>query len=565
MPSATEAKPATAPQASAFEPFRTRAFLVLWVATVVGNAGGWVRDTASAWLMTELSPSPLMVAGIQAAATLPIFLLSLPAGALADIVDRRRLMIAIQIGLAVVTAGLAVTTMLGAMTPAILVGFTLLSGVGAALSGPVWQSIVPELVPRSALKPAVALNSLGINIARAIGPAVAGAIILAAGVAAAYWLDLATYAVTLAGLIWWRRAPTAAARPEHLGGAVQAGVRYALASPPLRRVLVRAMLFFGPASCYWALLPLVSRNQIGGGAGIYGILLAAVGAGAVAGALVMPRARRWLSDERLSLVGVVVTALTTAALAFADTIVAGAAALACAGAAWIMVLTSLNGAAQAVLPNWVRGRGLAIYLMAFFGTMTAGSLAWGQIAALGSLQFALSLAAVAGLVSAVLALRLPLPPGDTDLTPAAIWPQPKAVAAIDADGGPILVTIGYRIAPEDMVAFLAAARALGVIRRRDGAYRWGLMRDAADPDSIVEWFLVASWEEHLRQHDRAIAADVAVQQAVRRLHRGPEAPVVRHLVPVGHSTPPAADGHLAREDRASLSPDERPPAPGPAG
>ena len=529
---------------SAFAPFKTRAFLVLWIATVVGNAGGWIRDTASAWLMTDLSPSPLTVSLVQAAATLPVFLLSLPAGALADIVDRRKMMIAIQIGLAVVTVGLAVTTMVGAMTPAILVGFTLLSGVGVALSGPVWQSIVPELVPRSVLKPAVALNSLGVNISRAIGPAVGGAIILGAGVAAAYWLDLATYAVTLAALIWWRRAPTVQSRPEHLGGAVQAGVRYALASAPLRRVLLRAVLFFTPASCYWALLPLISRNEIGGGAGVYGILLAAVGAGAVAGALIMPRLRHALSDERLSLLGVVVTALATGSLAFVDTVFAGAAALACAGAAWIMVLTSLNGAAQAVLPNWVRGRGLAVYLMAFFGTMTAGSLAWGQLASLASLDTALIVAAAAGLVSAGLALFVQLPAGDADLTPSQIWPQPTVATDVDARSGPILVTITYRVAPADLAAFSDAARALSVIRRRDGAYRWGLMSDAADPENVTEWFLVGSWEEHLRQHDRSVAADAIVIQRVRDFHIGAAAPTVNHLVPIGHAVPGNSKSHL---------------------
>ena len=531
----------------AFAPLRHRVFAVLWFATVIGNIGQWTRDTASAWAMTELSPSPVMVALVQAAATLPIFLFSLPAGALADIVDRRRMMVLVQAGLAALSLALGVAALLGALTPPLLLTLTLLAGTGAALAGPVWQSIVPELVPRPDLKPAVALNSLGINIARAIGPALGGAVIVGLGVAAAYFLDVATYAVTLAALVWWKRPPTTAALPEHLGGAMRAGVRYALSSAPLKRVLLRAVLFFAPASCYWALLPLVARTEIGGGAAGYGLLLAAVGAGAVGGALVMPRLRARLSAEQLALLATAGTAACTATLALVDTVAAGAAVLAAAGAAWIMMLTTLNATAQAVLPNWVRGRGLAVYLTVFFGTMTAGSLVWGQIAQTASLDVALLVAGVAGAVSALFGLTRALPPGDEDLAPSHHWAQPVLAGGDAPGGGPIMVTIDYQVPTLAQPAFAAAMRELGAIRRRDGAYEWGVMADAAKPERLTEWFLVGSWDEHLRQHDRVSVADRAVQDRVRGFHIGETPPVVRHLVPLGSATPAAAHQHMRQD------------------
>lgn len=536
--------PADVPPPSAFAPLKHRAFAVLWTATVVGNIGLWMRDTASAWAMTEIAPSPVMVAAVQAAATLPIFLLSLPAGALADIVDRRRLMIVVQACLAVVTLSLALLALWGRLDPVALLLLTLAGGIGNALSGPAWQSIVPELVPRSDIKPAVALNSLGINISRAIGPAIAGAIIVTAGVAAAYFIDLASYAVVLAALIWWKRDAARPATPERLGGAMRAGVRYALASPPLRRVLLRAALFFAPASCYWALLPLVAREEIGGGAGGYGILLAAVGAGAVGGALLMPRLRSVLRGEALTLVGTLVTGAATLGLAFAASLPIGAALLALAGAAWIIMLTSLNGTAQGVLPDWVRGRGLAVYLTVFFGTMTAGSLIWGQIATLTSIDTALVIAGVTCGLAALLGRAIPLPVSDADLTPSHHWPAPIVADGATPTGGPIMVLIDYRVAAADHVAFAIAAEALGALRRRDGAYDWGMMADAAQPELLTEWFLVGSWEEHLRQHDRVTVADREIQARVQRLLVGEARPVVRHLVPVGHVAPHEVHAHI---------------------
>lgn len=525
----------TPPIPGAFAPLRERVFLILWLATVAANTGTWMRDTASGWLMTSLAPSPTMVALVQAATTLPIFLLALPAGALADIVDRRRLMITIQIGLSLVSVALGVLTWMGWITPTSLLALTFVSGIGAALAAPAWQSIVPELVPKPLLRPAVALNSLGVNISRAIGPALGGVLIATLGTAAAYFADVLSYSLILAALLWWRRPPAPKGEPEHLLGAMRSGVRFALFHHDLQRVLLRAFLFFVAASCYWALLPLIVRVKLQGDATDYGLSMTAIGAGAIAGALLLPRLRRRLSANATLLLGALVTAAATALLALAWTSVQGMAVLFFAGAAWISVLTTLNATAQTVLPNWVRGRGLALYLTVFFGAMTLGSTLWGQIAGAFGLGSALGAAAASCAVLALLAHRLRLPEGDSDLTPSLHWPQPIIAEHMQPDGGPVMVRIVYQVPPAAHAAFREAIMPLGRIRRRDGAYSWGVMFDLAQPAQVTEWFIVGSWQEHLRQHGRISTADRTVQDRVVALHQGAAPPLVEHHLELRYS------------------------------
>ncbi len=519
----------------AFAPLKERAFLVLWVATVLANTGTWMRDVASGWLMTSLAPSPTMVALVQAATTLPIFLLALPAGALADIVDRRRMMIAIQIGLALVSIALCLLTWLGAMTPAALLGLTLCGGVGAALAAPAWQSIVPELVPRRLVRPAVALNSLGVNISRAIGPAVGGLLIATLGTAAAYFADVLSYFLIISALLWWRGSSRPAADPEHLVGAMRSGLRFALFHGDLQRILLRSFLFFGASSCYWALLPLVIREQLQGGATAYGLSMASIGVGAICGALLLPRLRRNASANATVLIGALATALTTAGLAFAKTPAQGIVVLSFAGAAWITVLSTLNATAQTVLPDWVRARGLALYLTVFFGGMTAGSLLWGQLASLIGIAETLGCAALACGIAGLLAHRWRLPEGDADLTPSMHWLEPATASPVASDAGPVMIRLTYTVAPDAHAAFLEAITPLERIRRRDGAYAWGVMFNVDTPDTVTEWFLVESWAEHMRQHRRISAADRLVQQRVNALHQGPGAPRVEHELDLRHS------------------------------
>jgi MFS family permease len=518
---------------SGFAPLRQRLFAVLWAATVIGNIGSFVRDVASSWLMTDLSPSPAAVAMVQAAATLPIFLLAIPAGVLSDILDRRKFLIATQLLLACTSSALMLLSAFGLQSIASLVALTFLGGVGAALVGPTWQAIVPELVEKKDLKSAVALNSLGVNIARAIGPALGGLILVSLGAAFTYGVDVVSYVFVIAALLWWPR-PAAVQDPlsERFVGAFRAGLRYAAASRELHVVLLRAFIFFALASSVWALLPLVARGLLGGGAGFYGVLLGAVGLGAIIGAVLLPRLRAHFNADALLLGAAIATAAVMAFLSFAPPQWAAVAALLILGAAWISALTTLNGVAQSILPNWVRGRSLAVYLTVFNGAMAAGSLGWGAVAQWIGVPSTLLAGAIGLVLSGLLAHRLKLPHSEADLTPSNHWPEPLTSEAIEHDRGPVLIQIEYRIEPADRAAFIAAVTRLSSERRRDGAYAWGVAEDTADPRTMIEWFEVESWAEHLRQHRRVSKADADIQAEVLRFHRGEGPPLVRHFLAV---------------------------------
>jgi MFS family permease len=514
-----------------FAPFRHAAFTVLWAATVLGNTGSFMRDVASSWLVTDLSASPAAVAMMQAAGTLPIFLLAIPAGVLSDILDRRKFLIFIQVMLASVSLALAVLSSMGLLSVSSLIGLTFVGGIGAALMAPTWQSIVPELVAKPDIKSAVALNSLGINIARSIGPAVGGLLLASVGAAATYGVDVASYAIVIAALIWWKRPASADdALSEQFFGAFRAGLRYAKASRELHVVLLRAAVFFAFGSAVWALLPLVARNLLHGDAGFYGILLGAVGAGAIMGAFALPSLRRRLNADGLIFTSGAVMAIVMAVLSLAPPQWVAVAILLFLGAAWIVALTTLNGTAQAILPNWVRGRALAVYLTVFNGAMAAGSLGWGFIAQEVGVPMTLKLSAGALLVAALVMHRLKLPTGEADLVPSNHWPEPLAHAEITHDRGPVMILITYRIRREDRDAFHRVLNRLSQERRRDGAYGWGVTEDSGDPERIVEWFMVESWAEHLRQHKRVSNADADIQREILSFHQGPEKPVVQHLL-----------------------------------
>lgn len=402
----------TRTQSGAFAPLKQGLFAAIWAATILGNTGSFMRDVASSWLVTGLSSNPAAVALMQTAATLPIFLLAIPAGVLSDILDRRRLLIFVQLLLASVSGTLLILSHNNLLTVEYLVALTFIGGIGAALMGPAWQAIVPELVPRPQLKNAVALNSLGINIARAVGPAVGGLLLAALGAWAAYGADVLSYVFVIAALIWWKRPHKAQNElSEHFLGAFRAGIRYVKASRELHRVLLRAAVYFFFASAIWAMLPLVARNLLQGSAGFYGIMLGAVGAGAIVGALMMPALRQRMNVDGLMLFSAVLSALVMVMIALLPVKALALPLMILLGISWITALTSLNGVAQAVLPDWVRGRGLAVYLMIFNGAMASGSLVWGLVGQQIGLVATLMVAALLLLVSALLCLRLKLPAG----------------------------------------------------------------------------------------------------------------------------------------------------------
>lgn len=518
---------------SSFAPLRQTVFAVLWVATIVGNIGSFVRDVASAWIMTDLSSSPTAVAMVQAAATLPVFLLAIPAGVLSDILDRRKFLIAIQILLACVSTSLLLLSASGMQSVTSLIMLTFLGGVGAALMAPTWQSIVPELVGKKDLRNAVALNSLGINISRAIGPALGGLVLASAGASVAYGVDVISYVFVGVALLWWKRLPSANdALSEEFMGAFRAGLRYAKASKELHVVLIRAFFFFAFTSAVWALLPLVARKLLAGDAGFYGILLSAVGLGAIIGAMVMPKLRVYGSADALLLVAAVAAALVMGVLALAPPQWIAVVSLLVLGMAWIMALTIMNGAAQAILPNWVRGRSLAVYLTVFNGAMTIGSLSWGGVAQLLGIQPTLVVGALGVVIVGLLFHRLKLPKGELDLMPSHHWPEPMISEPLPHDRGPVMVLIEYNIDKAERQEFLKTLHKLSNERRRDGAYEWGVTEDTAMPGIIVEWFLVESWAEHLRQHQRVSNADADIQQTLLRFHQGEQPPQVRHLLAI---------------------------------
>ncbi len=513
-------------------PFRHSAFTVIWTATLVSNVGGWMYSAASGWLMTSLNPDALMVALVQAASSLPICLFAIPAGALADIFDKRKFLIVVETITTIVSAVYAVIVGLGWATPLNLLVFTFLIGAAGAMTVPAWQAVVTYLVPKDDLPPAIAANSVGVNISRAVGPALGGLTISAYGIVAPFWINAASNLGIVASLLWWRpRTHAGTLLPaERFGQAILAGLRYARHNQHLRATLVRAAGFFLFASAYWALLPLVARQQIGGGPDLYGVLLGVIGASAVAGAFLLPRAKAKLGADLLFAVGALGQAVAMVLYGLAREPVTALAASVIAGASWIGALATLSVSAQVALPDWVRARGLALYTTVFFGCLTLGSAAWGEIAVQIGLANAHFLAAAGAVAAIALTWRWKLRTGaSVDLSPSMHWPAPLTAQPIEHDRGPVLVTVEYRIDPADRESFLEALARLEHERRRDGAYAWGVFEDAAQEGRILETFLIESWMEHLRQHERVTEADRLLQEELRRFDRSAN-PKVTHFI-----------------------------------
>lgn len=510
---------------------RYNVFRFLWIATVVSNVGSWMFSAASGWLMTNLDAHPLAVSLVQVATSLPLFLFALPAGALADMVDKRRLILNLEILTTLCSALFAALVSMHVVTPVVLLVFIFLVGILGAIETPAWQAIVPLLVPRQALSSAVAMNSIGVNISRLIGPALAGVLILSLGIAAPFWLDAVSNLGVIAVILWWhppmKRVPPLPA--ERLTNAIRAGLRYARNERHLRATLAQAAGFFLFASAYWALLPLLARNQLHGGPTLYGVLLGAIGAGAVAGAFVIPKVKAKSGANGLLVLGQFGTVLALVLFGLAQQ--AAAAVLACviAGISWIVVLATLNVSAQVALPDWVRGRGLAVYVTVFFGAMSAGSALWGLVAERIGLPAAHFLAAAGALIAIWATRRCKLRTGpEADLTPSMHWPEPVHAGKVPDDAGPVMVTIEYLLEPEKREAFLALMDLRARERKRDGAYAWGIFEDMAQPGRMLETFLVDSWLEHLRQHRRVTNADRAVEEQLGKLAREP--PRVTHYI-----------------------------------
>ncbi len=478
-------------------------------AQFVSNVGGWMQTVGAQQLMLTLTTSVTLVALIQTAAGLPVVLFAVPAGAIGDLVDRRRLLIGAQSFMllaALVLAGLALA---GLVTPWVLLALIFAVGVGQTLTSPTWQTLQPELVAPEDRTQAIALGAVNMNLSRAIGPAIGGALYAASSAAVLFFVNAASFVPVIGAVARWRgRArPASAAAPEQVGEATRAGARYVAASPALRVILLRAGLFTFFASSLWALLPLVSHSRLHLGAGGYGLLLGGVGVGAVAGAAALPRLRGRVTPGGLMSAGTLVFAAVTLALAYVRGSALAALALVVGGVAWILVLSTLNSQYQSTLPGWAKARGMSYYLVIFQGGGALGSAAFGVVAQHAGLTEALLVAAIGLAVVALAGVWLPFRAiSPHDLLPAGDWPDPQLVGAVPTEG-PMLVTTEYRPKPgleQDLVDALYAGR---YARRRTGAISWRVWRDAADPGRILEQFVVGSWEEHLRQHERVSRRD----------------------------------------------------------
>ncbi len=531
-------------------PLKILPFRSFWFAALGSNIGTWINGVSSAWVMTDLSPSPVMVSLVQAATSLPMVLFALAAGALTDIVDRRRYLLFTQIWMAAAAAMLTVLAAINQIDIWNLLILTFALGIGASLATPALNITAPELVPRSMLPEAVALSSLSMNLSRSLGPAIAGILLAQIGPWAAYGLNALSFIGMIVVLWRWKREPEERSLPpERFFQALRAGVRYAHVASPFRAVLIRTTAFILFAASGWALLPLIARVELGGGPGTYGLLLSFVGIGAVCGILVLPRLHELASRDRLVLAASLIYGATIMALAILQSEEMLYAIMTLSGAAWVSVLWSLQVTAQTSVPAWVRGRALSLYIMVFSAGLALGSLFWGWVAASTTVPTALLLSSAGTMVAALAVRNFSLGSREApDLAPSYHWrPHPPAMEEPDLRRGPVLVTVEYEIGLDQRRAFLEAIRSLGASRRRDGAFAWGVFEDLEKPGRYIEFFQQASWLDHLRQHARVTREDQRVQENVNRFHTGSEAPRVSHFIggtPTASTDSPAATGGM---------------------
>jgi MFS family permease len=527
---------------SAWAPVRANPFRRLWAAQLVSNVGTWMQMVGAQWLVLTLSRSATLVGLVQTASMLPAMFLAVPAGAISDVVDRRRMLLWIQLAMAAAAAGLAALTAVGVVTSAIVLVFTFALACGTAFMNPTWQAIQPELVPRQQIPQAVTLSSLSINIARAVGPALGGLLVAAAGASWAFTLNAVSFMFVAAAVLAWRRSPESSpVGRERLMSALRSGGRYVAHTPAVRRVLVLSLLFVPAATALWAMLPVVAQRSLHLGAGGYGVLLTSMGVGAVAAVFALPTLRRRFSGtaQVAGSFGLYAGALTGVALwhSLAPVLVL----LGFAGAAWISVLSTFNATAQLLLPAWVRGRALSYYLAVLMGGQALGGLVWGVVTS--SAGLATCLLAAAGLLATatVGSVFLPLPdPGASDPTLSRHWSELESVT--DPRSGPVLVIVEYEVRPGEEDAFQRDMRTLSGSRRRTGASRWSLFRDPYRPNLFVESFVLITWAEHQQQHSgRQTLQDRQAEKAARAHLARP--PSVRHLLDAAAPLGPIRAGY----------------------
>jgi MFS family permease len=511
----------SAPRSRPASPFDVPIFRAVWIASLVSNFGAMIQSVGAAWMMTSLTSSPKMVALVQASTVLPFMLFALWAGAIADNLDRRKVMLVAQSFMLCVSAALALFAWEGWLTPWLLLAFTFLIGCGTTIGGPAWQASVGDIVSREQLPSAVALNSMGFNTARTAGPAIGGAIVAAAGAAVAFLINTLSYVGLILVLLRWQRPQTPRLLPrEGLFMAMGAGLRYVAMSPNLRIIVGRAMAFGLAANAVSALMPLVARDLVKGGALTYGLLLGSFGIGAVVGGLSSGPARRRLSTEQIIRLSTFALAAGTAITAVSPSIILTIAALMLAGFSWVLALSTFNISVQLASPRWVVARGLSVYQMAAFGGMAVGAWVMGMVADGHGVAAGLLVSAAFLMGTILLGFVMPLPQvDDLNLTPLTHWQEPQLAVPLEPRSGPVVVTIEYRIEAHNIVAFLSAMTERRRIRRRDGAHGWTLLRDLNEPELWVERYHVATWHDYIRHNQRRTHADAENSAELQQLQK----------------------------------------------
>jgi len=511
---------------SPWTPLKIPVFRLLWGTWATANICMWMSDVAAAWMMSALTTTPIWVALVQTASTLPVLLLGLPSGALADILDRRRYFIVTQFWLAGTAAALCLAVLFDLLTPPLLLALTFANGIGLAMRWPIFAALIPEIVPRQQLPAALALNAIGMNASRIIGPLVAGALIASAGTAYVFVLNATLSLIAGFVIMRWRRdfVPSPLGR-ERLLSAMRVGLQFVRESAPLRGVFLRVSLFFFHSTALLALLPLLARRLAGGGAATYTLLLASMGVGAIMLVLVLPRLRQRLTGRQMVLAGTVLQSLSATVMAFAPSVYLAVPTMVLAGMAWLCAANSLSLLAQMLLPNWVRARGMSMFQMAIMGGSALGAAVWGQVATMSSLNSSLVASALTGSIAMLVAtLLLKDDMIEEDLTPSRAFNVP--VAPTPPSSGLVMVTIEYLIDPERAAAFLQLMQESRSSRLRQGALNWELLHDLGEPQRYLEQIVDESWTEHLRRFDRTTAADVALRDRKLAFHLGDEPPKI---------------------------------------
>ena len=524
-----EAQP-LAVDSSIWSPFGRRAFRWLWLGMLVSTVGTWMQTVGAQWLLVDAPNAAVWVSLVQVASTMPVMLLALPGGVLADSFDRRWLLLTVQVYFFSVASLLVVLTVAGEMPPPLLLALTFALGAGVAVQHPGWQSLIPELLPRTQLRAAARLHMVSVNLARSVGPALAGVVIAYAGVPFVFALNAASVAFFALVLLLWRRPRAESAGRERFLPALRAGGRYVLNEPVVRRVMLRSALFVGPAMALWGLLPLIASEHLGLGAQGFGALFGALGVGAVLGALILGKVRTRVAANAMIGTAGALYAGAMVLIVLVPYFLAALAALLLAGVGWMAVNSTLNAELQLFLPAWVRARGLGLYLVVITGSQAFGALLWGVVAEGAGLETALLIAAGVVLAGVLAGLLWPVPDTEHLSLEPVVWPEARLAFEPEPQAGPVMVAVEYIVRPEREAAFLEAMAPLRRSRLRTGASRWELYRDGARPDRFVELFSLSSWDEHLRQHGgRVTAEDRALEKAVHALSDPP--PRADHLLP----------------------------------